>query len=108
MGTVVTFSLRKYKKDIFAVQWHSRNPDSGSYLCYWLDDSGQLQEGFIGVRDALEADPIKTPQARALWKALKERFGKVRSRTDWKKEISETMFGPGSLPDFDPESNIWE
>ena len=106
MGTAVTFSLRSYHGEVFAVQWHSRNPSTGSYVCYWLDDQGRLQEGFIGVRDALEAEAVHTPQARALWVALKERFGKVRSRTDWKKEIAETMFGAGSLPDFDDSSDM--
>lgn len=105
MGAV-TFSIRRYKEEVFAVRWDSRNPETGSYRCFWLDDLGRLQEGSVGVRDALEADPIPVAQARPLWKALKARFGKVRSRTDWKLEISETMWGPGSLPDIDDQSDM--
>lgn len=105
MGAV-TFSIRRYHGEIFAVRWDSRNPETGSYQCFWLDASGQLQEGLVGVRDALEADPIPVVLARPLWKALKERFGKVRSRTDWKQEISDTMWGLGSIPDIDDSSDI--
>jgi hypothetical protein len=84
--------IRAYKGQTFAVLCRSvRYKDSPCYRCVWLDDSGQLREGTIGVLDALEADPCVFDFDLPLWGALKKRFGMVRNIPEWKEDVAERL-----------------
>ena len=84
--------IREYRGQTFAVLLRSGwYRDTICYKCLWLDASGQLREGSIGVLDALEGDPCVFDFDLLLWRALKRKFGKVRNVPEWKEDVAERL-----------------
>ena len=89
----IPVSLRRYKNYVYAVLIRSvYYRDSVRVKCLWLDDQGKLQEGIVGILDALDADPIVEWEVPRFCRALEKHLGRrIRNRLDWKQDVSEKI-----------------